>query len=94
MIIRKKIGKLKVNIVFRYQGDKVGTDDVFEKTKWQEKKLGIWWKTYKTVGTKYKGKQMFKSDNEVSKILFGFNLIWANLWFDISYGAFTFTTKK
>ena len=46
MIIRKKIGKLKVNIVFRYQGDKVGTDEVFEKTKWQEKKLGIWWKSF------------------------------------------------
>jgi hypothetical protein len=93
MIIRKKIGKLKVNIVFRYQGDNVGTDEVFEKTKWQEKKLGIWWKTYDAVGTKYKGKQMFKSDNSIKKVLFGLNLIWANLWFDISYGAFSFNIK-
>lgn len=94
MIIRKKIGKLKVNIVFRYQGDKVGTDAVFEKTKWQEKKLGIWWKSYKMFGTKYKGKQMFKSDNQIQKVLVGFNLIWANLWFDISYGNLTFNSKN
>jgi hypothetical protein len=93
MIIRKKIGKLKVNIVFRYQGDNVGTDEVFEKTKWQEKKLGIWWKTYDVIGSKYKGKQMFKSDNSVKKILFGLNLIWANFWFDISYGNFSFNIK-
>jgi hypothetical protein len=93
MIIRKKIGKLKVNIVFRYQGDNVGTDEVLEKTKWQEKKLGIWWKTYDVIGSKYKGKQMFKSDNSVKKILFGLNLIWANLWFDVSYGSFTFNIK-
>jgi hypothetical protein len=94
MIIRKKIGKLKVNIVFRYQGDKVGTDDSYEKTKWQEKKLGVWWKTYKAVGTKYKGKQMFKSDNHRPGIMVGLNLIWANLWIDVSYGVLTFSMKK
>jgi hypothetical protein len=93
MIIRKKIGKLKVNVVFRYQGDNVGTDTAYEKTKWQEKKLGIWWKSYKIYGTKYKGKQTVKSDNQIQKVLFGLNLIWANFWFDVSYGNFSFNIK-
>ena len=84
MIIRNKVGKLKFNIIFRYQGDGIEKDSVYEKTKWKEKKLGIWWKRYTAVGE--------RKNNP--GIMFGFNLIWANLWFDISYGVKTFNTKE
>ena len=84
MIIRNKVGKLKFNIIFRYQGDGIEKDSVYEKTKWKEKKLGIWWKQYTAVGE--------RKNNP--GIMFGLNLIWANLWFDISYGVKTFNTKE
>ncbi len=84
MIIRNKVGKLKFNIIFRYQGDGIEKDSVYEKTKWKEKKLGIWWKRYTAVGE--------RKNNP--GIMFGLNLIWANLWFDISYGVKTFNTKE
>jgi len=84
MIIRNKVGKLKFNIIFRYQGDGIEKDSVYEKTKWKEKKLGIWWKRYTPVGD--------KKNNP--GLMFGLNLIWANLWFHISYGAKTFNTKE
>jgi hypothetical protein len=84
MIIRNKVGKLKFNIIFRYQGDGIEKDSVYEKTKWKEKKLGVWWKRYTAVGE--------RKNNP--GIMFGLNLIWANLWFDISYGVKTFNTKE
>ena len=84
MIIRNKVGKLKFNIIFRYQGDGIEKDSVYEKTKWKEKKLGIWWKRYTAVGE--------RKNNP--GVMFGLNLIWANLWFDISYGVKTFNTKE
>jgi len=84
MIIRNKVGKLKFNIIFRYQGDGIEKDSVYEKTKWKEKKLGIWWKRYTAVGE--------RKNNP--GLMFGLNLIWANLWFDISYGVKTFNTKE
>ena len=91
MILRGKVGKLKMNLVFRYMGD---SQDSFDKYyKWKEKKLGIWWKTYKAVGTKHKGKKMFKSDNTAPGIMIGLNLIWANLWLDFSYGVMVFNTN-
>jgi hypothetical protein len=84
MIIRNKVGKLKFNIIFRYQGDGIEKDSVYEKTKWKEKKLGIWWKRYTAVGE--------RKNNP--GLMFGLNLIWANLWFDISYGVKTFNIKE
>jgi hypothetical protein len=32
MIIRNKVGKLKFNIIFRYQGDGIDKDSIYEKT--------------------------------------------------------------
>lgn len=91
MILRGKVGKLKVNLVFRYMGD---SQDEYDKYyKWKEKKLGIWWKSYKAVSTKYKGKRAFKKENLSPGIMIGLNLIWANLWLDFSYGVMVFNTN-
>lgn len=77
MIIRNKVGKFKFNIIFRYQGDKIDKESITDSKKWNEKKLGIWWKFY-TV-------KSFKAKEDVAKgIMFGLNFIWANLWVDIS----------
>jgi hypothetical protein len=91
MILRGKVGKLKMNLVLRYMGDSQDSSDRYYK--WKEKKLGIWWKTYTAVGTKYKGKRAFKKENMAPGFMLGFNLIWANLWLDFSYGVLTFNTN-
>jgi hypothetical protein len=93
MIIRNKVGKLKLNIIFRYQGDGIDKDSVYEKTKWKEKKLGIWWKRYTALGER-KGKVAFEKKNHFPGLMFGINLIWANLWFDVSYGVKTFEINE
>jgi len=87
MITRFNIGKLKVKIIFRYQGD---SKEVFDRFRWNEKKLGIWWKKYSAVGTKLKGRKMFNKENNAPGIMFGFHLLWANLWFDFGWGVKTF----
>jgi hypothetical protein len=91
MILRGKVGKLKLNLVLRYMGDSQDSHDKYYK--WKEKKLGIWWKSYKAIGVKYKGKAAFKKENLSPGFMFGFNLIWANLWLDFSYGVMEFKTN-
>ena len=66
---------------------------MFDRVRWNEKQLGIWWKSYKAVGTKG-GKDTFTKKNLAPKLLIGLHLIWANLWFDLSYGVKTFEIKN
>lgn len=86
MIIRNKVGKYKVNIILRHQGDKIDREAPIDNKKWVEKKLGIWWKPYTNTINKFTS----KNKKEVTPItigkglMFGLNLIWANIWFDIS----------
>jgi hypothetical protein len=55
--------------------------------------LGIWWKRYTALGER-KGKVAFEKKNHFPGLMFGINLIWANLWFDLSYGVKTFDTNE
>jgi hypothetical protein len=41
-----------------------------------------------------KGKVSFEKKNHFPGLMFGLNLIWANLWFDLSYGVKTFDTNE
>lgn len=82
MIIRNKVGKFKINIILRYQGDKIDKEATNDFKKWSEKKLGIWWKGY-TVKS-FKNKKEGKQDDLAKGLMIGLNLIWANVWLDIS----------
>lgn len=84
MIARKQLGKLGVSIVLRYYGDEKSR--LLRRANWNQKKLGIFWSKSLAVGSKIKGRDMFRTKNLVPCYLFGLNLIWAEIWVELEWG--------
>ena len=76
MIKKINMGNRTLKFVVRHQWD--GQIDYDKFDKWNEKKLGIWWKTYRTH--KYQTKINYKSTWD--SLMIGLNLIWMNVWVD------------
>lgn len=79
MIKKIDLGKNTLKFVVRHQWDGQIENDKFDK--WSEKRLGIWWKTYKSSKYDTKFRTNFRKP-QWDSIMIGFNLIWMNVWFD------------
>jgi len=89
--IHFKIRPVRVNMVFRYQGD---TDDTLDKWSWKrDRKLGVWWKTYRAVGSTRGLPKWLWKDSHSPGIMIGLHLIWAKCWIDLAWSPLTLTIE-
>lgn len=81
--IQFKIRPVRVNLVFRYQGD---SDDSIDEWMWNtERKLGLWWKTYRAVGSTKGLPKWLWNDKHSPGVMVGLNLIWAKCWVNLAW---------
>jgi hypothetical protein len=76
------IGPIRISTVLRYQGD---SKDHLDEWMWMDRKLGVWWKTYRVVGSTRGLPKWLWKDSHSPKIMIGLNLIWANCWIDLAW---------
>ena len=78
MIKKLNLGNYALKLIYRHQWDKQLDNDKFDK--WNEKKLGIWWKFYKNkFQTELKLRHPLL---DFDGVMIGLNLIWLNVWID------------
>lgn len=78
-----RVGPIRVNLVFRYQGD---SDDLLDEMLWKrERTLGLWWKTMKLVGSTKGLPKWLWSDPHSPCVMFGLKLIWAKCWIKLAW---------
>jgi hypothetical protein len=92
-IARCKLGHLTITAVFRHQWDSP-TDLYHSRFEFKQRRLGIWWKTSRSVGTTKKGKEMFSEDNMMPSLMVGLNLIWAKCWINFGWKILTLKINK
>lgn len=89
-----RIGPVKIDLVLRHQWEKETDLNWWERNQYRrERRLGIWWKTYRTVGsTKGLPKWLWK-DSHSPNIMIGLDLIWAKCWIGLGWGTLILNLK-
>jgi hypothetical protein len=86
-------GHLSITFVFRHKWD--SPNDRYEnRFEYKTKRLGLFWRKDKTIGTKYTGKNLFNKKNHFPKFMIGLNLIYAKCWIDVGWRVKTFEIKN
>lgn len=84
MIFKMKILGWRINFVFRHRYEK--DLDLWERRKWNDYKLGVWFKINKLVGKPKDGPAIIgKKGTTTNSYMFGVELILCRFWIDISY---------
>jgi hypothetical protein len=92
-IWKTHLDNLEIKFIFRHKWDSP-EDSFVHDHEYRTKILGLFFKQKRVVGTKYKGKSIFKKDNLSSVYMFGIYLIYAKCWMEIGRRTHTFTTQK
>ena len=89
MILKTKIFGYRVNFVFRHKYEK--DLELIDRMRWNQYKLGIWFKRYKAVGKPKKGPAIIGKDGTLTNFyMFGVHFVVCKFWIDISYRPLTF----
>ena len=89
MTKRMKIFGWRINFVFRHKYEK--DLDLYDKMKWKEYELGVWFKKYKSVGKPKNGPAIIgKGGTHTNCYMIGCRLLICKFWIDISYRPLTF----
>jgi hypothetical protein len=88
-----RLGHLTVKFVFRHKWDSP-EDPYVHDIEYKTKQLGIFYKRNLAIGTKYKGKALFRKGNLFPVYITGLHLIYAKCWMEIGRRTHTFTTQK
>lgn len=82
-------------IRFNYKHYWKNKEDSFHRFEWKEKRIGIWFKSYKAVGCPSWFSRLFSDQHHIKQLLFGIDLIIFRAWVTISLGnVMTFKTKS
>jgi hypothetical protein len=88
-----RLGHLTVKFVFRHKWDSP-EDSYVNDFEYKTKQLGFFYKRQLAVGTKYKGRALFKKGNLFPVHMIGMHLVYAKCWIELSWRVRTFTTTK
>lgn len=89
MIKKTNIFGYRINFVFRHKYE--SNLDLFDKMKWNEYKLGIWFKKYSAVGKPKDRPAVIGKDGTMTNCyIFGIHLLVCKFWIHISYRPLTF----
>ena len=92
-IAKMKLGHLTIKAVFRHKWD--SPEDPYVSTvEYKTKRLGVFARRSLAVGTKYKGKAIFRKGNLFPVYLIGMDLIVAKTWLEFSWRVRTFSMPK
>ena len=93
--LHTSLGQLKIDLVLRHQWEKENDHNWWDKQKWKtERHLGIWWKTYRTVGsTKGLPKWLWK-DTHSPNLMIVVEVIWFKFWVSLGWGTLIFNLNK
>lgn len=88
MIKKCNILDRRITFVFRHRFEKDA--DIFSRMKWEDYKLGVWFKPYTIVSKPKKGPAILgKNGTHSNAYMVGCDLIICKFWFDICYRPFT-----
>jgi hypothetical protein len=93
--LHASLGQLKIDLVFRHQWEEETDHNWWNKRQWTlERRLGIWWKTYRTVGsTKGLPKWLWK-DTHSPNLMIGVEVIWFKFWIGLGWGTLILNTNR
>ena len=84
MVKRTSIFGWNLSFVFRHKYEK--DLDLLDKMRWNEYKLGVWFKKYKSVGKPIKGPAVIGKDGTLTNsYMIGIHLLVCKFWINISY---------
>jgi len=88
-----RLGHLTVKFVFRHKWD--SPEDPYVRTmEYKTKQLGLYFKRNLAIGTKYKGRALFRKGNLFPVYIIGLHLIYAKCWMEFNWRVRTFTITK
>ena len=83
-VLRFRLGHLALTFVFRHRWDR--PDDMWtQQIEYRTKRLGVFLRQDRAVGTYRTGKDLFSAENLGRSWMFGLNLLVAKCWVDVSW---------
>lgn len=83
-VLRFGLGHLGLALVFRHKWDRPGSMWTQE-LEYRTKTLGVFFKTWESIGTYRSGRDLFSPGNLGRSWMFGLNLIVAKCWIEVSW---------